>query len=237
MVDENLTDEQQADLVRRWIRENGLFVLGGLGLGLATLIGWDFWKSYKTQYAEEASGIYEELVGKVQANDQTEANSLLAELVSDYGKSPYIELARLRLAKLALDHNDFDIAASYLESLLAGSSNEEMLQIAHLRLARIRLQQGQFDAALAELERANADSAFYTQVNEVRGDIYVAMNQPEKARDSYEAALTDSRQPPVIDRAYVQVKRDNLDVGDAAGMTQTGSGPSNGTDDATATTE
>ena len=52
MVDENLTDEQQADLIRQWFRENGFFILGGLGLGLALLLGWDQWQSGKIRTAE-----------------------------------------------------------------------------------------------------------------------------------------------------------------------------------------
>ncbi len=32
-MDEFLTDEQQADVVRKWIRENGGYMLGGLVIG------------------------------------------------------------------------------------------------------------------------------------------------------------------------------------------------------------
>jgi len=48
----------------------------------------------------------------------------------------------------------------------------------------------------------------------VRGDVYAAMNRNDEALAAYEAALSDSRQPPSIDRAYVQVKRDGLGVAD-----------------------
>jgi predicted negative regulator of RcsB-dependent stress response len=214
MVDENLTDEQQADLIRKWIRENGWFVLGGLGIGLVSLFGWDQWRSYETGNAEEASEIYEQLIGKIQANNQEVADSLLAELVASYAGSPYIDTARFRLAKLALDRSDFDAAANYLELLIAESDNSEVIHIARLRLARIRLQQAQYAAALTALEQTNPDSAFNAKINDVRGDIYVAMGQAGKALDAYDAALTDTRQPPSIDRAYVQAKRDGLAVGD-----------------------
>lgn len=237
MVDENLTDEQQADLIRQWFRENGFFALGGIGLGLAALLGWDQWQAYETRQAEEASGIYEELVGKIRANSQNEANALLTELASGYSGSPYIDQARLRLTKLALDRNDFEVAASYLESIIAQSSSDEILHIARIRLARIRLQQEQYDAALAALERADTDSAFYAQVNAVRGDIYVVMNRTDEALAAYDAALTDTRQPPTIDRAYVQAKRDSLDVDDSAIVTEMEIDTSGGTDDASVATE
>jgi len=138
---------------------------------------------------------------------------------------------------MSLDRNDFEAAASHLESVIAQTTSDGMMHIARIRLARIRLQQEQFDAALAALEGANTDSAFYARINDVRGDIYIAMNRPTEAFASYEAALTDTRQPPAIDRAYVQAKRDSLDVGDAINQAQTAIDTPKEGDDASVTTE
>ena len=237
MVDENLTDDQQADIIRQWLRENGLFVLGGLGVGLAGIYGWDQWQSYEVQHDTEASVIYEELIGKVQINSLDEANALLGDLVSDYSGSPYVDQAHLRLTKMSLDRNDFEAAASHLESVIAQTSSDGMMHVARIRLARIRLQQEQFDEALAALQGANTDSAFYARINDVRGDIYISMNRPAEALASYDAALTDTRQPPAIDRAYVQAKRDSLDVGDTVIQAQTAIDTPNEADDASVTTE
>lgn len=212
MVDENLTDEQQADLIRQWFRENGYFLFGGLFLVLAVLFVWDQWQSGKIQNAGEASGIYEELVGKIRLNNQPAADALLAELVSGYDGSPYVDQARLRLAKLSLDRNDFAAAAGYLESVVRETDSVEIEYIARIRLARVRLQQEQYDAALTALEKVGADSAFFARANDVRGDIYAAMNRTRDALAAYDAALTDMQQPPTIDRAYVQAKRDSLNV-------------------------
>ncbi|MAF84464.1 MAG: tetratricopeptide repeat protein [Gammaproteobacteria bacterium] len=221
MVDENLTDEQQADIIRKWLRENGLSIVGALGLGFAALFGWDQWQSSEARHAEEASGIYEQIIGKIQANNQGEANTLLAELVSNYSGSTYIDQARLRLAKLSIDRSAFDTAASYLESIDAESDNDVLLNIARIRLARIRLQQEQYDSALVILDRAETDSAFYAQINDVRGDIYMQLDRADDALAAYEAALTDSRQPPSIDRAYVQAKHDSLNAGKSPLLTET----------------
>jgi predicted negative regulator of RcsB-dependent stress response len=236
MVDENLTDEQLADVIRQWFRENGYFILGGLGLGVALLFGWDQWKSGNIRFAEEASVIYEELVGKIRANDQAAADALLDELLSDYGGSPYVDQARFRLAKLSLDHNDFEAAAVQLEAAIAESSSDEILFVAQIRLARIRLQQGQHDAALAMLDRVDVGSAFYAQANDVRGDVYTAMNRNDEALFAYAAALADSRQPPSIDRAYVQIKRDSLDVSAPMVVSET-TPDASGTDDASVATD
>lgn len=237
MVDENLTDEQQADLIRKWIRGNGLPIMGGLGLGLVSLVGWDQWKSYEIQTAEAASEKYEEFVGKIRANNQDAADILLAELVADSSGSPYVDQARFQLAKLSLDRSNFDDAAGHLDLIIAESSNDEFIHIARIRLARIRLQQEQYDAALAALERTNTDSAFNAQVNDVRGDINLAMGRSDQALAAYDAALTDSRQPPSIDRAYVQAKRDNLAVDEAEIEINMGMDTLEGTDEVSVSTE
>ena len=44
MVDEYLTDEQQAEVVKRWLRQNGLFMVLGVVLGLGGLFGWNSWQ-------------------------------------------------------------------------------------------------------------------------------------------------------------------------------------------------
>lgn len=209
MVDENLTDEQQADIVRRWIRENGTFVLGGLVLGLGTLFGWNQWQAWRIGDAAAASTVYEELVVEIRGNNVDEAVILLGELETDYAGSPYIDQARLRLAKLSLDKVDFEAAAGYLEAIAEGGGLAEIVSIARLRLARVRLQQGQHEAALAALI-ISPGSAFAAQADDLRGDIYTAMGRSEEARAAYDAALAEDQQPPTIDRLYVQAKRDSL---------------------------
>lgn len=231
MVDENLTDEQQADLVRRWVRENGTFVLGGLALGLAALFGWNQWQAWRVGHAAAASAVYEELVAEIRNNDVDEAVMLLGELEADYAGSPYIDQARLRLAKSSLDKVDFETAADYLEAVVNGGGIAEIVSIARLRLARVRLQQGQHDAALAALTVAPG-SAFAAQANDLRGDIYAAMGRAEDASAAYDAALADDRQPPTIDRPYVQAKRDSLALVPAAVAGATMPGPASEVDDA-----
>ena len=146
---------------------------------------------------------------------------LLGELLADYGGSPYIDQARFRLAKLSLDRNDFESAAAQFESVIAESGSVQVLAIARIRLARARMQQGRNEEALAALDRIDTGTAFYAQANDVRGDVYVAMNRRDEALAAYEAALSDSRQPPSVDRAWVQIKRDALGTGESVTMPET----------------
>jgi predicted negative regulator of RcsB-dependent stress response len=209
-VDEQLTDQQQADLVRKWLRENGSYLLGGLALGLGGLFGLNQWREYDASQAEQASALYENVVGAIQTDRFTTANEYLMILEDSYDGSPYLDQARLWVARSHLERNEFDVAASYLAQIVADSGSEEMVHIARLRLARVRLHQQQYDEALEILQAMGSDSAFSPRYHEIRGDAYLAMNRPNDALIEYQAALGATEQPPVVDRVYVQAKLDAL---------------------------
>lgn len=216
MVDENLTDEQQAEIVRNWFRENGTFIFGGIGLGLLALFGWNQWQNFAVGEAESAAALYESIVAELPAGDPELAGALLDQLEVEYKGSPYLDQARFILAKNALDQNDFEAAANYLEAVVDSGSSDEAALIAKSRLARVRLHLGMHDSALGALEEVDESSAFAARFSEIRGDVYLAMGRPDDARAEYDLALADTHQPPVIDRAYVQAKRDSLGEPDSA---------------------
>jgi predicted negative regulator of RcsB-dependent stress response len=213
-VDEQLTDQQQADIVRQWVRENGAFILGGLVLGLGGLFGWNQWQDYLETRAEQASEVYESIVVSIGMERTTKAEELLAELESAYGGSPYVDQARLVVAKSYLDRSEFDTGAHYLSRTVDESDSAQMRHVARLRLARVYIQQQRIDEALALVDKEVTSSAFTAAYHELRGDIYYLMDRFEEARLEYGMALGRRQQPPVIDRIFVQAKLDDLAVAD-----------------------
>lgn len=209
-MDEHLTDEQQAEVVKKWLRDNGSYILIGLALGLGGLFGLNQWAAYQGADAEQASALYENVVGALLADRSASANQYVMSLEENHADSPYLNQARLMLAKSHLDSNEFEVAASYLAQIIAGSGSEEMVHIARLRLARIRLHQQQFDESLEILNTSDSDSAFSPRYHEIRGDVYIAMNRPNEARNEYQSALSDAEQNIAVDRVYLQVKLDAL---------------------------
>lgn len=210
MVDDHLTDEQQAEIVRSWLRDNGGYLLGGLALGLGALFGLNQWEKYQQGSAEQASALYDNIVGAILAERPTSANQYIVSLEESHRNSPYLDQARLMMAKSHMDRNEFEVAASYLAQIIADTGSSEIAHIARLRLARIRLHQQQYDEALNVLNAAEGNSAFQTRYHEVLGDVYVAMNQPNEAREQYRLALGDAAQNVAVDRVYVQAKLDAL---------------------------
>lgn len=207
-VDEYLTDHQQAERVRSWIRENGFFVAAGVVLGLAGLFGWNWYQDYQRGRAEAASRAYEAVAAAAEAQNLDEATAALERLTAEFGNSPYAAQGRMLLASLQMERSAPEEAAALLDAVLASGADAPLEHIARLRLARIRIFQERYDAAL-DLLRVPSDSGFAAAYHEARGDAYVALGRPEEARPEYEQALADSR-PGLIDRGYVQAKLDDL---------------------------
>lgn len=214
-VDENLTDEQQAQIARNWFRENGSFVFGGILLAVGGLFGWNQWQDYAIVQAERASALYEEIALAVRSGRVSQADELLFDLDREYASSPYIDQARLIIAKSYMERNDFEAAAGQLAAIVASSEYDEMRHIAKLRLARVRLQQRRLDDALEVIGELTPESAFAAQYANVRGDIFYAMERVDEARSAYQLALVSDPQSSVIDRVFVQAKLDSLGVVDS----------------------
>lgn len=209
-LDEQLTDEQQAEIARQWLRENLAFIVGGIVVAVGGLFGWQQWQDYQNKQAERASALYEELLLAVRGGRTTQADELFGDMSERFPASAYVDQARFVLAKSSMDRNDFDMAGEHLAAILDHTNSDELRHIATLRLARIRLQQQQLDEALAVLGTASPNSAFAARYDDVRGDIYYEQERFDEARLAYEAALSGSAEAPVIDRVYVQAKLDAL---------------------------
>lgn len=209
-MDENLTDEQQAERVRGWLRENLPYALGGVVIAVGALFGWQQWQDYRLRQAERASELYEELLMAARSGRTTQAEELFADLGERFANSAYVDQARFVLARSSMDRNDFEAAAEHLGGIVDHTRSDELRHIAILRLARVHLQQRQFEEALAVLGTGDPNSAFAPRYDDVRGDIYYAQERFDDARAAYTAALSGSQQSPVIDRVYVQAKLDAL---------------------------
>ncbi len=209
MVDELLTDQQQAERVRQWLRENGGFILAGLLLGLGGLFGWNWWSDYQDRRGAAASSLYEQVLQEVRAGRPLRAAELQADLAAEYAGSPYVDLARLALARLHMDRLETAEAAGYLRQVVDDSPDDVLRPLVRLRLARALLQAEDYEAALAVLVDVDENSAFASRFHEVRGDLYAAMGRIAEAREQYDTAL-NTVAPGIIDRSYVQAKRDAL---------------------------
>lgn len=222
-MDEQLTDQQQAERLRNWLGEHIWYLLGGLVLGLAGLFGWRQWEAQRFAEAEQASALYAEMLEAVRVDRDSRAGELADQIVSEHGSSPYADQARLAMARVKLEQGQPEEAVRYLRETMDRSSSEVMAHIARQRLARVLMQQEQPEEALRLLEVAEK-SAFAARYHELRGDALYALNRLDEARREYEAAL-QGVENGMVDQGFVQAKLNELGGSTATVAPAAASGP------------
>jgi predicted negative regulator of RcsB-dependent stress response len=214
-VDEFLTDQQQAEQVKGWLRQNGAFLVAGVVLGLGGLFGWNQWNQYQARQAEEASVVYETFLEAVRTKRLDRAEEGMTTLAAGFSASPYADQGRLAMARLYLEQGKPDKAVEYLQQVVDTAVSPEFRLIARLRLARVEVLQEKYDLALKTLADPGS-KAFAPAFHDVRGDVYFAMGKLAEARSEYEQALNGDVAATVLDRTYVQAKLDDLGGATAA---------------------
>ena len=185
-------DEDQAERLKQWWKENWMALAGGLVIGLAAIFGWEGWKSYQDKRSIAASRMYEELKLATASARVDDAQRIGDALVAEHARSPYASGAALFLAAEAVKAGDFAAARARLSWVRKHGHDDGMRRLATLREAQVAWQQGETDAALALLDASGGP--FQAQFDELRGDIVLAGGDRNAARAAYEkalAALTD----------------------------------------------
>lgn len=219
------TDEEQADTIKRWFRENGVSLVTGLMLGLAILFGYKSWTEYGERKAEGASNLYVQFSGAAE-QDAEAAVKLYDELIKGFADTEYAVLASLQMGKLRLDKADAQGAQAHLQWALEHAGSDGLKHIARLRLARLYLSGG--DAAGADKLIAGISEPSYTALyEELRGDIARARDDMPAAYAAYERALAAM---PVTQpgRALIEAKRDDAVVGSTDNAAGSTTGSANG---------
>lgn len=199
-------EDEQLEALTRWLKKNGPGVLTGIGLGLAVVVGWNTWQGYQASQQEQASALFEAVNQAVNSRDVGELQLRSEALLDDYSDTTYADLARLMLARAYLEQDDEDAAVTYLQQVIDGD-DAELQDIARLRLARILISQERLDQAQIQIDAVNSIN-FSAEQDELRGDLFVARNEPERARDAYQAALAALGESP--NRTLLEMKLDGL---------------------------
>ncbi|MGD8566494.1 MAG: tetratricopeptide repeat protein [Gammaproteobacteria bacterium] len=207
------TEEEQIAAIKKWWKENWLSLLGGVLIGLGILFGGKYWWDHRNYHAEMGSIEYEAMVQAVTQDKTEEASNHALALLKDYADTPYAALAALTMAKIKVDSNDLVAAKSHLRWAMDNAVLPEVKTEAQIRYARVLLAEERYDDALQQLSNVTL-SEYDVPVQELKGDIYVAQNDKDKARIAYERALvqlsqSQSSASPRL-KNYLQIKLDDL---------------------------
>jgi predicted negative regulator of RcsB-dependent stress response len=183
-VEEYLSEKEQWEAIKAWVRDNGLWIIAGVAVGAAALGGWHWYQDHVDSVGAQASAKYTQALDAFGRGDRTQAFVLLGELERDFESSPYVDQGKLMAARVYVDSGDLDKAAKELQAVMGHTKDSELALITRLRLARVEIAQNKPDAALASLNGLKA-GAFDSRYHEILGDAYYAKGNKADALKEY----------------------------------------------------
>jgi len=186
-LSEYLSEKEQWEEIKTWLRENGLWIVAGIAVGVAGIGAWQWWNARINQVNGDASAKYQEMTADLGRKDESGALVLLGTLERDYSSTPYVDQARLAFARVYVESNRLDKAVTELQAVADHSKDKQLALVARLRLARVQISQQKPDDALATLNGVDP-GAFAPQFHEVRGDAELAKGDKAGALSEYRVA-------------------------------------------------
>lgn len=205
---EYLTEQEQIQQLKNWIKQYGLTIVAGIALALAVTSAWHYWQAYRDKVLTHASAVYDEMLTARAQNNTSGSIAQAQKLLDHYPRTPYAQMAAFMLARDAVLKKNYPEAINQLNWVIDHSKNKSIREIARLREARILIAQQKPQDAINFLNKID-DKNFVGLVDEVKGDAYLAMNDKTSARNAYKLALSELPNAEVT-RPILQMKFDTL---------------------------
>lgn len=200
------TDDEQVEAIKKWWKENGFSVVGGIALGFAIIGGWQGWQIYERNQGESASVVFDTMRQAARTGQNAAVLEEGKRLIGEYGGSAYAGLAALQLARLAYERGEKTVARNHLQWVVDDAPDPSLREVARLRLAHLLLDMDELDA-LQTLLNAPTQKAFEGEFASLRGDLAQQRGDEDAARQAYQEALRKG----VEDEALLRMKL--VDVG------------------------
>jgi predicted negative regulator of RcsB-dependent stress response len=218
MVDEYLSEREQAEQLRHWLRENWIWLIAGVALTLGGYYGYRWWESRLASRSLEAGQRFAAMLDAISASKPDDGQRIAGEITGDYADTPYADQATLVLARLDVESGKFPSAETRLAAVAKDSKDPELRLVARLRLARVQLAQGRYVDALATLDGI-ADRSVEPRVLELRGDVKLAEGDTVAALDAWRKAQAAAAASPdgagQLDAELLQLKIDEQSASQA----------------------
>lgn len=208
------TDEERVEALKKWWKENGTSLIGGLVIGVSALVGWGYWTDHKQGVAEQLSVMHTGMIASINQGKIEEAQASAGEIIAKYSNTSYAINAALALAKMKVEQGDLVAAASQLRWAMGHADQTAMQHIARTRLVRVLIAQEKYDAALAEFSSIDTGdfSAIY---EELRGDILLGQGKNKEAYTAFQNAMK-TLDPASQSGVILKIKLDSIGISDAS---------------------
>ena len=211
-----LTDEEQLDGLKSFFKKYGSAMLSGILIALIAFFGWEYWQKKTLAENQVRTAKIQQLTddAKVAATNPAAYSALVAsadKLVKEDPDSIHAIESQFIMSRVAYDKGDYATAERELKKVENSKLKDAgILQIVKLRLANTQLAQKKYDEALKTLAGVT-EPAFKATAEEEKGDIYVAKNDIENAKKSYQAAW-DSLLERKQERQILQIKLESVGI-------------------------
>ena len=211
-----ISDEEQLDSLKSFFKKYGSAMVTGVLIALIAFFGWEYWQKKTLAENQNETAKVQQLMDDAKAvgGDSKASAALITsadKIVKDNPDSVQAIQAQIVMAKLAFDKNDYATAERELKKVENSKLKDAgLLQVVKLKLADTQLAQKKFDEALKTLATVT-EPAFKATAEEAKGDVYVAKNDIENAKKSYQAAwnaLIERKQ----ERQILQIKLESVGV-------------------------
>lgn len=205
-----LTEQEQIQQLKQWVKQYGPPVILGLVLAGLVITGWNYWQQSHLKNLLHASAMYDEMLAFRAQNNEHNMTIEANKLIAHYPKTPYAEMAALMLARSAVEKKQYDEALTQLSWVVKHTSTDSLRAIAQIRMARIFITNQKPDAALDTLKTVT-NKSFTGLVQEIRGDAYLAKHDTVAAQKAYQQALLTLPNAEIT-RPILEMKAANLAV-------------------------
>lgn len=205
-----LTEQEQIQQLKNWIKQYGMTILIGIFIAIAITSAFRYWEYRHQKMLRHASAIFDEMIAMRAQNNTQGTLQQARKLLEHYTKTPYADMAALMLAREAVIKNNFKEALDQLEWVIHHSKQAPIRDIARIRAARILIAEKKPDDALSLLKGIE-DNSFKGLANEARGDAWLSKNDTLSAKKAYELALQELPNAEVS-RPILEMKVQNLAI-------------------------
>jgi predicted negative regulator of RcsB-dependent stress response len=182
-------------------------LIGGVAIGLLALYGYRQYFAYQDRQSENAAALYASIQTAAENDDSDTAETVFAQLRSEYPDHAYTHQAALLIASTEVVTAP-EAATEKLRTTMEQSDDPELAMVARLRLARVLAYREQYAEALAALN-VPEPGQFAGRIAEIKGDIHVALGETDAARTAYLEAMV-SPGAELLDRGFLQMKLADL---------------------------
>ena len=167
------------------------------------------------QNHENAAKIYKNLLLEIELENQDieKINDLVQNLLTDYGKTGYTQVALLKKASLDANNKNFSSALKNYYDLISitdgFNGNKIFNKLARVNAARIHISDQEYDKALKLIENYSSSST-NAYIHELTGDILVKKDKIELALAQYE--LASEKYSDEASKSIISMKIANLGI-------------------------